>query len=169
MAKELPPNRDDPERAGLRDAHELLGMLLTVSQYMVHITARAMAEAGERLTVPQFRTLVTLEARGPIGLTPLANELDVAPSTALRMIERLEARGLAVRGASHTDKRASVILLTLKGRKAVARVHRKRAVLLLDAIYDIPDDKRPDVVESLTLLVKASGQRPAAASDLPPL
>jgi DNA-binding MarR family transcriptional regulator len=153
----------------LKDAHALIGMLMTTSQYMVVITARAMAETGERLTVPQFRTLVILEARGPMSLTALADELDVATSTALRMCERLEKRGLAVRGASPTDKRASVILLTLKGRKVVARVHRARAELLLETIREIPEDRQGDVIEALGLLVKASGQRPAAASDLPPL
>ena len=42
--------------------------LLTASRLLVAISARSIARVDETITIPQFRTLVILSARGPINV-----------------------------------------------------------------------------------------------------
>ncbi|HWE58488.1 MAG TPA: MarR family transcriptional regulator, partial [Solirubrobacteraceae bacterium] len=72
---------DDPER--------LVAALLAASRLLVAIAAKSLAAVEEALTLPQYRLLVVLDSRGPSNLVGLAEALEVNPSTALRMVERL--------------------------------------------------------------------------------
>ncbi|MDF2261330.1 MarR family transcriptional regulator [Streptantibioticus ferralitis] len=69
---------------------------MAASRLFVAISARALADIDPSLTLPQLRTLVVLESQGPVKLAALASVLGVNPSTAMRMIDKLEAIGFAV-------------------------------------------------------------------------
>ncbi|MYY84016.1 MarR family transcriptional regulator, partial [Streptomyces sp. SID335] len=71
--------------------------VLTASRLLVAVSARSLAEVEERVTLPQFRMLVVLSTRGATKLVTLAEHLQVAPSTAMRMVDRLITAGLADR------------------------------------------------------------------------
>jgi DNA-binding MarR family transcriptional regulator len=76
---------DDPER--------VVAALLTASRLLVAIAAKSLAAVEDTLTLPQYRLLVMLDSRGPSSLAGLAEALEVNPSTALRMVERLTTAG----------------------------------------------------------------------------
>ena len=48
--------------------------VLTASRLLVAVSARSLAEVGERVTLPQFRMLVVLATRGATKLVGLADD-----------------------------------------------------------------------------------------------
>ena len=90
---------------GGADAHDqVVAAVLRASRALVAVSARSLAEVADSLTMTQFRTLVVLD-EGPVGLATLAGRLGVAPSTALRTVERLLAADLATRTENPDDRR----------------------------------------------------------------
>ncbi len=56
------------------------------------MATRSLGAAAEHTTIAQYRALVVLASRGPQRMVDLAVALDVAPSTAGRMTDRLVGR-----------------------------------------------------------------------------
>jgi hypothetical protein len=69
--------------------------VLTASRSMVAVATRSLGAAAEETTIAQYRALVVLASRGPRRIADLAEALDVAPSTAGRMGDRLVRKGLS--------------------------------------------------------------------------
>lgn len=107
------------ERDGLAsdvdDVDEVTRAVLTASRLLVAISARSLAAVEERVTLPQFRMLVVLSMRGATKLVVLADQLQVAPSTAMRMVDRLIAAGLADRQTNPGNRRETLLQLTDEG------------------------------------------------------
>jgi DNA-binding MarR family transcriptional regulator len=77
---------------------------------------RELAAAGHDLTFSQFIAMKRL-AGGAAGVTDLARAADLNPGAMTRLLDKLEARGLLVRVADPSDRRALHIHLTEAGRK----------------------------------------------------
>jgi DNA-binding MarR family transcriptional regulator len=147
------------------DAEAMVTALLTASLLLVAVSARSLAAVDETLTLPQFRMLVVLHERGPLSLSQLAVELDVQPSTALRMIERLVAAGTDERGTAPTDRRATVKSLTDKGRRTVAETTERRRAELAAIVEAMPVTHRRGLIRALHAFSYAGSEpsaRPAA-------
>jgi DNA-binding MarR family transcriptional regulator len=134
--------------------------IILASRAMVGIAARSLSEVSEDVTLAQYRTLAVLSAQGPRRLADLAEALEVSPSTATRMCDRLVKKTLVQRVRDDLDRREVNLSLTDSGRHLVQQVidrRRERARELLDLI---PDEGRPALVESLTMLAAAAGETP---------
>ena len=77
---------------------------------------RELAAAGHDLTFSQFIAIKKL-AVGTAGVTDLARAADLNPGAMTRLLDKLEARGLLVREADPSDRRALHIHLTDAGRE----------------------------------------------------
>jgi len=134
--------------------------LLVASRALVGIAARSLAGVDD-ITLPQYRALVVLTRRIPVTVGDLALTLDVHRSTATRLCDRLERKGLIRRrpGVS-ADRRETPVTLTAKGRRLVDRVteHRRRDLNVIAATMTPTERRR--VVESLTRFAQASGELP---------
>lgn len=108
------------------EVDEVARAVLTASRLLLAVSARSLAEVEERLTLPQFRMLVVLSTRGATKLVVLAELLQVAPSTAMRMVDRLIAAGLADRRINPDNRRETRLTLTEEGRRVVGRVMARR-------------------------------------------
>src|SRR6201994_2271474 len=118
------PDMTSPDAQVASD--ELGDTVLAGSRALVAVAARSLAAAGDEVTLPQYRPLVVLAARGPQGTAELAAALAVNPSTATRMCDRLVRKGLVRRQRQAGDRRAVRIALTPPGRGLVAEVTRQR-------------------------------------------
>ena len=69
---------------------------------------------GDRLTIPQFRTMQTLHRLGVTGATnlDLARRISVSPPAMTAMIDGLVERGLVTRTTDPENRRQVLILLT---------------------------------------------------------
>lgn len=108
----------------------LVDGFLSAGRALVALSARSLAQVDADVTLVQYRALVVLASRGPQRTTDLAAELEVAPSTATRMCDRLVRKGLAERFRRDDDRRATWVMLTAEGRDLVGAVmrHRRRAI-----------------------------------------
>lgn len=79
--------------------------------------AREMALAGHELTYSQFMTIKQLALDHTVGVTDLARHAQLNPGAMTRLLDRLADRGLVVRVADPSDRRALNIVLTDAGQK----------------------------------------------------
>lgn len=90
--------------------------------------------AGVELDRAEYAVLRKIDS-GPIRITTLAEELGVEPSTISRHVQRLEGRGLLKRIEDPSDRRATLVDTSQRGREIVSRVEedrRKVLALVLD-------------------------------------
>jgi DNA-binding MarR family transcriptional regulator len=109
---------------------EQIDAVLRASRALVGIAAESIAAVDDNVTVPQWRVLVMVDTRGPLNLAAVAAGLDVNPSNASRICDRLIKAGLLDRRESATDRRNITLTLTAAGRRLVTKVvrHRRRAI-----------------------------------------
>ncbi|MFJ4844698.1 MarR family winged helix-turn-helix transcriptional regulator [Streptomyces sp. NPDC088733] len=148
------------------DAEAMVGALLTASRLLVAVSARSLAAVEEALTLPQFRMLVVLDTRGPLSLSRLAAELGVQPSTAMRMLDRLESAGTVTRAPSSTDRRVSVVSLTAPGRRTVRDVTERRRAEITGIVASMTPGHRRGLVQALQAFTEAGGE-PAVGEETP--
>ena len=141
---------------------ELVDTVLAASRALVAVAARSLAAAGEEVTLPQYRALVVLAARGPQGTADLAAALAVNPSTATRMCDRLIRKGLVRRHRQAGDRRTVRITLTAEGRDLVTEVTRLRRAELARLLGALPSDQHQPVIAAFGAFAAAAGELPTA-------
>jgi DNA-binding MarR family transcriptional regulator len=151
--------------AGLA-ADELVDTVLAASRALVAVAARSLAAAGDEVTLPQYRALVVLAARGPQGTAELAAELAVSPSTVTRMCDRLVRRGLVRRHRQAGDRRTVRIALTGVGRDLVAEATRRRREELARLLSALPPGQHEPVIAAFRAFAAAAGELPQPGAAL---
>lgn len=146
-------------------ADAVVTAVLTASRLLVAVSARSLASVEESLTLPQFRMLVVLDSRGPMNISRLGEHLDVIPSTAMRMVDRLAAAGMLEREPSPATRREICISLTDKGRSVVAGATERRRTEIARIVDAMPKSHRAGLVRALTAFTEA-GEEPAARSSV---
>ncbi|MPY41797.1 MarR family transcriptional regulator [Streptomyces phyllanthi] len=147
------------------DVDAVTRAVLTASRLLVAVSARSLAAVEERLTLPQFRMLVVLSTRGATKLVVLADLLQVAPSTAMRMVDRLIAAGLADRQTNPDNRRETLLRLTDEGRRTVAEVTARRRAEITGIVERLDVNQRVALVEALTAFNEAGSEPLAPAAD----
>ena len=144
----------DPERLRRPEqrpgALELADRMSAVGQAYGSDLLPRLRRFGAMETVDRYA--LTVLAQGWARPTWLADELRLSPAGTTSMLERLEGLGLAVResGVLDTDRRAVVVHLTPKGRRAARvlldtfRAHREQ---MLDAIAPTIGFAQPEHAE----------------------
>ncbi|ATL67979.1 MarR family winged helix-turn-helix transcriptional regulator [Nocardia terpenica] len=143
---------------------EITDALLTASRLLMALSARSIASVDESITLPQFRTLVILASRGPSNIATLAAVVNVQPSTATRMVDRLVAAGLTDRRPNPQSRRELIVALTARGRTVVDRVTAQRRREIAAVVQAMPAADRAGLVRALTAFTAAGGE-PAAEPD----
>ena len=133
---------------------------MRASRAFVGLTVRALGQVGTDVTLPQFRALVVLASRGSLRSVDIAEELQVNPSTATRMTDRLAAKGLVRRVRSTDDRRVVRLRLTRSGQEIVERVMAQRRTALERIVAETAEVWRPEVTEALTAFAQAAGETP---------
>lgn len=142
------------------DVDAVTRAVLTASRLLVAVSARSLAAVEDRVTLPQFRLLVVLSTEGPAKLVVLAERLGVNPSTALRMMDRLIAAGLADRQVNPDNRRETVLRLTDDGRRIVEDVTGRRRAEIAAIVSRLDPEQRAALVSALGAFTEA-GAEPA--------
>jgi DNA-binding MarR family transcriptional regulator len=121
------------------------------------------AEPGSRLTPTKLRALDQLADRGPVRIRDLAAAMAVDETTATRLADRLEARGLAARQPVPGDRRATALALTAEGERVVADNARRREQFYADILAALDPDERAELVR---LTTKATAALRARSEEL---
>jgi DNA-binding MarR family transcriptional regulator len=96
-----------------------------------------------------------VQANGSLRVSELASCMGLDASTASRHVRNLEDGGYLARTSDPGDRRASRVRVTPRGRAALARAMRARAVVVDRAIADWPDDDRATLATLMTRLAES--------------
>lgn len=102
-------------------------------------------------TVPpaQLRVLTTLADADQINMNGLAVALDVVPSSASRLCDRLEAAGLVLRLADPRDRREVRLILTPAARRLLDELRDRRRAALAAVLAQMTAERRQELVRAL--------------------
>jgi DNA-binding MarR family transcriptional regulator len=139
---------------------DAVNAVLTASRSLIAVATRSLGGAAEETTIAQYRALVVLASRGPQRIVDLAAALDVAPSTAGRMCDRLVRKGLIRRHRARADRRAVLVSVTTAGRLVVDQATARRRALIEEILATLPQDLQRVVAEALRTFADAAGEVP---------
>lgn len=153
-------------RGRTASAHDV-SVALRASRVFSALVAASVAHAGDVVTPPQLRALVLVATRPDVDGATIAASLDIHPSGATRLCDRLVTAGLLDRATSPTDRRRLVLTLTDAGADLVDSVmdHRRAA------LERILERMRPQDVQALALGLEAfsdAAEEPAAGLTAAP-
>jgi DNA-binding MarR family transcriptional regulator len=134
--------------------------VLTASRALVAVSTRSLGAAAEDTTIAQYRALVVLASRGPQRMVDLAGALDVSPSTAGRMCDRLVRKGLVRRHRARADRRVVQVSITPAGRQVVDQATARRRVLLAAILAKLSAEEQLAVAAALETFAAAAGEVP---------
>jgi len=92
-------------------------------------------EVEKRIGLAPLRALQSLQRLGPSLVTELGEDLDLVPSTASRLSDRLAEAGFITRAVAPHNRRATILELTDAGRAVLDSLVSHR-VALLSAVAD---------------------------------
>jgi DNA-binding MarR family transcriptional regulator len=111
-----------------------------------------------------YLLLGRIVATGPIRLSSLAEGMCLDLSTVSRQVHALEANGLVGRTTESTDRRASLIEATERGRE----IYQRNSAVWLDALGELLSDwsdaERSEFARLLTRFNETIASRPTAST-----
>jgi DNA-binding MarR family transcriptional regulator len=131
---------------------------LAASRVFMGVVMASIDGVESVVSIKQLRTLVLLSTHGPMNLASLAGRLEIHPSNATRMCDRLVEARLLKREQSDQDRRHLVLSLTPAGRRLVDKVMGQRRAALEKVLAAMPDDDRAQVARVLRSFAKAGGE-----------
>ncbi|WP_169950045.1 MarR family winged helix-turn-helix transcriptional regulator [Microbispora sp. H11081] len=137
--------------------------VLTASRVLVAVSARSLAAAEDRVTLPQFRMLLVV-GQGETKLVTLAEKLGVNPSTAMRMADRLAVTGLLEREVNPHNRRETLLRLTDNGRRIVDEVTARRKEEIAAILARMPASRRQALIVAMREFNEAAGEPPAGVA-----
>jgi len=132
---------------------------LAASKALVGVAARSLAVVDDdELTLSQFRALLLVVEGRAGGPGDLATLLEVHPSNATRLVDRLAAKDLLERDAVDGDRRGVSLVATSSGRAVVGKVlgHRKR--LIQEILGSLGPGDATSVGSALARFAEAAGE-----------
>lgn len=133
----------------------ILDAVTAASRVLVGIAARSLDRSGADVTLSQCRLLVTLAQRGPMNLVGLAEVLQVNPSTATRMCDRLVAKGFVVR--DRVDGGVS-LRPSAAGLEVVEAVTRERRAQLQSVVSRLDASQHDELLLCMDAFRQAAGE-----------
>lgn len=141
-------------------SEDVVDAVLTASRVLVAIAARSLADAGEEVTLTQYRALVVLASRGPQSVAALAEAVAVTPPTASRLCDRLVRKDLVRRRADRRDRRQVRIGLTETGRRLIDTVTARRREEIARLLEAFSPQEQQAVAGALHRLAASAGEVP---------
>jgi DNA-binding MarR family transcriptional regulator len=108
------------------------------------------------VSATQFRVLTVLARRPGLTLGGLAEALDVVPSSASRLCDRLAATGLLTRTPDPRDRREVHLTLTSTATALLEDLRRRRCQAIETVLTKMPPGSRRSLLRSLTAFAAAS-------------
>ncbi|MGX6605557.1 MarR family winged helix-turn-helix transcriptional regulator [Micromonosporaceae bacterium Da 78-11] len=128
------------------------------------------ARLAQSPSVPpaQLRVLTIIAASRHTNMSRLAEALDVVPSSASRLCDRLEATGLLRREPDPRDRREVRLLLTRQARRLLTELRESRRDALAEVLERMSPTARQELVRALDAFAGAAyaSEGEAAADGL---
>lgn len=129
--------------------------VLAATRVFGALIAESLAGVEPPVTMPQFRVLV-MASESPRNLSAVAQDLDVHPSNATRLCDRLVKAGLLHRERAVDDRRQVLLTLTPRGRRLVQKAMGRRREHVARAMAHMSEEQRSALASALTAFCDAT-------------
>ena len=146
---------------------EMADAFFTTSHALRRVAERDMATEG--LTMARLQVLRQLEANELLRLGELGRRLGVASRTMTTTVEGLDRDGLVERQRAPSDRRATTVSLTKKGRSLLTHVQQRRRAGIGTLFDAVDDDLRTSFLAVLDQLAQAAGDTERGGCRTPPV
>src|SRR5215210_1422480 len=107
---------------------------------IARMARRMRQEAGDDLSPSMMAALATIENRGPLTPSELAEFERIKRPTATRVLRRLEDDGLIERTADPSDGRSAVVSVTREGAALLKKLRSRKNAYLARRLRELPDE-----------------------------
>jgi DNA-binding MarR family transcriptional regulator len=115
-------------------------------------------EVEKRVGLPTLLARQSLQRLGPSLVTELGEDLDLVPSSASRLSDRLADAGLITRSVAPHNRRATILELTGAGQAILDEVVAKRAELFRHVSEEMNSNEREQLLNGATAFTTAYGR-----------
>lgn len=137
---------------------EQVESVMRASRALVGITAASISIVDDVVTVPQLRVMMMIATRGAMNLAGVAEGLDVSPSNASRICDRLLKIGMVDRRDDPADRRNIALTLTVDGQALIDRVIHHRRNAIRGVLRQMPPNQRDLLAAVLEDFAAAAGE-----------
>ncbi len=155
-ASSAPDGSASRSSAGDPSAEQFLDAFDSFVQAVRRARGASSAERGRSLTLSQYGLLQPLADTDGARVRELAEQAGIAPSTATRILDALERRGIVDRRPSSGDRRGVRITLTRAGREVLYDEDEWMRARERDFYAQLPRDERrlaTDLLQRLATLI----------------
>jgi DNA-binding MarR family transcriptional regulator len=145
-------------------SEEQVDQVVAATRVFGALIAESLAHVEPAVTMPQFRVLV-MASEAPRNLTAIAEDLDVHPSNATRLCDRLVKAGLLNRERAVEDRRQVVLTLTPRGKRLVNDAMRHRRAHVARAMARLTEEERGVLASVLSVFADAALAEHVSASS----
>jgi DNA-binding MarR family transcriptional regulator len=142
-------------------------VLLSALRLAMGISVHAADEVDSDVSAVQLRALTVLSGMPGANLGRLAEAMDVALSTASRLVDRLVAAELVDRRTSQVNRREVSLLLTEHGSRTLSRYDAIRVDGMHRVLERLPDSDRDAVLTGLRVLAGIDLGSPRSVAPSP--
>ena len=121
-------------------APEALELPARLRLAIARMARRLRQEAGDELSPSSMTALATIEHRGPLTPSELAEYEGIKRPTATRVLQRLLEAGLIERTADPTDGRSAVVSVTRDGGALLKKLRSRKTAYLAQRLRELPDE-----------------------------
>jgi DNA-binding MarR family transcriptional regulator len=107
---------------------------------IARMARRMRQEAGDELSPSMTAALATIENRGPLTPSELAEFERIKRPTATRVLHRLEEDGLIQRSADPSDGRSALVAVTKDGAALLKKLRSRKTAYLARRLRELPDE-----------------------------
>jgi len=107
---------------------------------IARMARRMRQEAGDELSPSMMAALATIENRGPLTPSELAEFERIKRPTATRVLRRLADDGLIERTADPSDGRSAVVSVTREGAGLLKKLRSRKNAYLARRLRELPDE-----------------------------
>jgi DNA-binding MarR family transcriptional regulator len=137
---------------------EQIESVMRAARALVGVTAASISTVDDVVTVPQLRVMMMIATRGAMNLAGVAAGLQVSPSNASRICDRLLKVGMLDRRDDPADRRNISLTLTADGQALIDRVNRHRRSAIRRILRQIPPDRRDLLATVFDEFATAAGE-----------
>lgn len=130
---------------------------LAIMRLLHAMDAASNGRSAMKLDLRQRRLVQVLGLAGPLPIAAAGGRLGVSPSTMTGLADRLEQQGYLARRPHPTDRRATVLELTAKGRRLFEREKDFYSRLIDETLAPLGRSERKLVLDALGHLEPADG------------
>jgi DNA-binding MarR family transcriptional regulator len=137
----------DTANAPDRHLGDYAARLERATRGLLALNVSVLEHMEKQIGLAPLRALQSLDRLGPSMVTELGADLDLLPSTASRLSDRLAEAGYITRRVSPANRRATVLELTDSGRAILAELIGLRIQAFGEVVERMSDDDRAALIQ----------------------